>query len=309
LWAYDLVQDLEEVEFRLSQLKALGVKGTTGTQASFLKLFGGDHAKVRKLEELVGKKIGLHPAYPVSGQTYPRKVDAAVLATLSGIGQSAHKAGTDLRILQHRHEVEEPFETDQIGSSAMPYKRNPMRAERMCGLARYAISLVDGAAQTAATQWLERTLDDSAIRRLTIPQAFLSIDAVLLIYQNIAGGLVVQPRVIGRNLEEELPFMATENIMMAAVGGGGDRQDLHERIRQHSLAAAKSMREEGKSNDLLKRLAGDAAFAGVDFRHVAEPAQYVGRAPEQVDEFLAEVVAPLRKRHEALLPGEADLRV
>ena len=309
LWAYDLVQDLDEVEFRLSQLKALGVKGTTGTQASFLKLFDGDHAKVRKLEELVGKKIGLHPAYPVSGQTYPRKVDAAVLATLSGIGQSAHKAGTDLRLLQHRHEVEEPFETDQIGSSAMPYKRNPMRAERMCGLARYAISLVDGAAQTAATQWLERTLDDSAIRRLTIPQAFLSIDAVLLIYQNIAGGLVVHPRVIGRNLEEELPFMATENIMMAAVGGGGDRQDLHERIRQHSLAAAKSMREEGKPNDLLKRLAADAAFAGVDFRQVAEPSQYVGRAPEQVDEFLAEVVAPLRQRHAALLPGEAELRV
>jgi adenylosuccinate lyase len=309
LWAYDLVQDLEEVEFRLSQLKALGVKGTTGTQASFLKLFDGDHAKVRRLEELVGQKIGLEPAYPVSGQTYPRKVDAAVLATLSGIGQSAHKAGTDLRLLQHRHEVEEPFETDQIGSSAMPYKRNPMRAERMCGLARYAISLVDGAAQTAATQWLERTLDDSAIRRLTIPQAFLSIDAVLLIYQNIAGGLVVHPRVIGRNLEEELPFMATENIMMAAVGGGGDRQDLHERIRQHSLAAAKSMREEGKPNDLLKRLAGDAAFAGVDFRQVADPSQYVGRASEQVDEFLAEVIAPLRKRHAGLLPGEAELRV
>jgi len=309
LWAYDLVQDFEEVEFRLSQLKALGVKGTTGTQASFLKLFGGDHAKVRRLEELVGKNIGLEPAYPVSGQTYPRKVDAAVLATLSGIGQSAHKAGTDLRLLQHRHEVEEPFETDQIGSSAMPYKRNPMRAERMCGLARYAITLVDGAAQTAATQWLERTLDDSAIRRLTIPQAFLSIDAVLLIYQNIAGGLVVHPRVIGRNLEEELPFMATENIMLAAAAGGGDRQDLHERIRQHSLAAAKSMRDDGKPNDLHKRLAADPAFAGVDFRQVAEPSQYVGRAPEQVDEFLAEVVAPLRKRHAALLPGEAELRV
>ncbi|MGD9644721.1 MAG: adenylosuccinate lyase [Pirellulales bacterium] len=309
LWAYDLVQDLDEVEFRLSRLRALGVRGTTGTQASFLKLFDGDHAKVRRLEQLVGEEIGLHPAYPVSGQTYPRKVDAGILATLSGIGQSAHKAGTDLRILQHRHEVEEPFETSQIGSSAMPYKRNPMRAERMCALARFAISLVDGAAQTAATQWFERTLDDSALRRLTLPQAFLSIDAVLLIYQNLADGLVVHPQVIARHLNEELPFMATENVLMAAASAGGDRQDLHERIRQHSVAAAKAMREQGAPNDLLARLAADPAFAGVDLRDVADPGQYVGRAPQQVDEFLEEVIAPLREHHAALLPGEAELRV
>ena len=238
LWAYDLVLDLQEVEHRIVAIKARSVKGTTGTQASFLALFNGDHAKVRRLEEIVARKIGFDSTYAVTGQTYSRKVDAQVVDVLSGVAQSAHKAATDLRLLQSRKEVEEPFEADQIGSSAMAYKRNPMRAERICSLARFAISLQSSAANTMATQWMERTLDDSANRRLVIPQAFLAIDAILNLYQNVASGLVVYPQVIAKNLREELPFMATENILMAAVAAGGDRQDLHERIRQHSQAAA-----------------------------------------------------------------------
>jgi adenylosuccinate lyase len=309
LWIYDLVQDLAEVEFRLKELKARGVKGTTGTQASFLELFNGDHAKVRRLEELVSRKMGFEGAYPATGQTYSRKVDAQALATLSGIAQSGHKAATDLRLLQGRKEVEEPFEEHQIGSSAMAYKRNPMRAERLCGLARFVISLESSAAQTLAAQWLERTLDDSANRRLVLPQAFLAVDAVLLLYQNIATGLVVYPRVIARHLAEELPFMATENILMAAASRGGDRQDLHERIRRHSQAAARVVKEQGRANDLIERLKGDAAFAAIDWDAALDPAKFVGRAPQQVDEFLAEVIEPIRARYADRLAGDAEVKV
>jgi adenylosuccinate lyase len=309
LWLYDLVQDLTEVEARIAGLKARGVKGTTGTQASFLELFAGDHTKVRQLDELVSRKIGFDATYPVTGQTYSRKVDSQVLATLSGVSQSAHKAATDLRLLQSMKEIEEPFEEQQIGSSAMPYKRNPMRAERICGLARFVMSLESSAAQTMATQWLERTLDDSANRRLTLPQAFLAIDAVLILYQNIASGLVVYPQVIALHLAAELPFMATENILMAAVAQGGDRQELHERIRRHSLAAAAVVKQQGGKNDLIERLREDPAFAGVDLTIALDPARFVGRAPEQVDEFLAEVVEPIRKKYAGVLSGDAEVAV
>jgi adenylosuccinate lyase len=297
LWIYDLVQDLEEVETRLARLRARGVKGTTGTQASFLELFHGDHAKVRQLDEMVSKRIGFPGSYAVTGQTYSRKVDSQVLATLSGIAQSAHKAATDLRLLQSFKELEEPFETDQIGSSAMAYKRNPMRAERICGLARFVMSLEASAAATLATQWLERTLDDSANRRLTLPQGFLAIDAILLLYQNIASGLVAYPLAMDKRLRAELPFMATENILMAAVARGGDRQELHERIRQHSQAAGAVVKQQGGDNDLLERVRKDSAFAGLDLDNLMDTKQFVGRAPEQVDEFVATVVEPIRKRY------------
>jgi adenylosuccinate lyase len=299
LWVYDLALDLAEVEHRLTTLRARSTKGTTGTQASFLELFGGDHAKVRRLDQLIAKKLGFEGSYTVTGQTYSRKVDAQVLDTLAGIAASAHKATSDLRILAHKKEIEEPFEADQIGSSAMAYKRNPMRCERICGLARYAISLAANGAATHATQWMERTLDDSANRRLVLPQAFLAIDAILILYQNVASGLVVYPQVIAKNLREELPFLASENILMAAVAVGGDRQDLHERIRRHSQAAAQAVKELGRPNDLLERLAGDAAFAGIDIEAAIDPRALVGRSPEQVDELIAEVVAPIRERYEA----------
>jgi len=309
LWIYDLVQDLEELEHRIASLKARGVKGTTGTQASFLELFHGDHAKVRKLDELVSKKLGFDSSYAVTGQTYSRKVDVQVVDVLAGIAGSAHKAATDLRILQSRKEIEEPFEKHQIGSSAMAYKRNPMRSERICGLARFVISLQSSAAGTLATQWLERTLDDSANRRLVLPQAFLAVDALLLLYENVANGLVVYPQVIARHLAEELPFMATEAILMAAVESGGDRQDLHERIRQHSQSAAAEVKQRGLANDLMDRLAGDEAFESVDLGEMLDPARFVGRAPEQVDEFLAEVVAPILQRYPQRLAGEAEITV
>ncbi|HET6883030.1 MAG TPA: adenylosuccinate lyase [Pirellulales bacterium] len=309
LWLYDLVQDLAEIEARIAVLKARGAKGTTGTQASFLELFGGDHAKVRQLDELVSRKIGFDSSYAVTGQTYSRKVDSQVLAALSGIAQSAHKAATDLRLLQSMKEIEEPFEEQQIGSSAMAYKRNPMRAERICGLARFIISLESSAAQTMATQWFERTLDDSANRRLILPQAFLATDAVLILYQNIASGLVVYPQVIVQHLDAELPFMATENILMAAVAHGGDRQELHERIRRHSLAAAAVVKQEGGANDLLDRLRADPAFAKVDLAAALDRQRFIGRAPEQVDEFLAEIVAPIRRKYDGVLCGDADVNV
>jgi adenylosuccinate lyase len=309
LWAYDLVLDLEEVESRIAAIKARGVKGTTGTQASFLELFGGDHAKVRELEARVARKIGFDDTYPVTGQTYSRKVDAQILATLSGVSQSAQKAATDLRLLAGRKEMEEPFEAEQIGSSAMAYKRNPMRAERICGLARFVVSLESSAAATAGGQWLERTLDDSANRRLVLPQAFLAVDALLILYQNIATGLVVYPQVIARHLAEELPFMATENILMAAVAAGGDRQELHERIRHHSRLAAAEIKFRGANNDLLDRLAGDPMFAKVDLKKSLDPAGFVGRAPQQVDEFLADVVAPIRERYGAAIKHTAEVHV
>jgi len=297
LWCYDLVLDLAEVEHRLAQLKFRGAKGTTGTQASFLSLLNGDHAKVEALDRRVAEKMGFAASYPVTGQTYSRKVDSQVLGVLSGIGQSAHKAGTDLRILQSRKELDEPFETKQIGSSAMAYKRNPMRSERMCALARFAISLAANAEQTAATQWLERTLDDSANRRLSLPQAFLAIDADLILYRNIVDGLVVHPKVIEKHLRDELPFMATEEILMAGVRAGGDRQLLHERIRVHSQEAARRVKDEGDSNDLIDRLKADPAFAAVDFHTALDARQYVGRAPEQVDAFVQDVVEPIRKTY------------
>jgi adenylosuccinate lyase len=308
LWAYDLVLDLAEIEHRLAALKALGSKGTTGTQASFLALFQGDQAKVRQLETLICRKLGFADSYPVTGQTYPRKIDAQVLAALSGIAQSAHKMATDLRLLAHRREIEEPLEADQIGSSAMAYKQNPMRSERICALARFVMSLESSAAATAAVQWLERTLDDSANRRLTLPQAFLAADAVLILGRNVAGGLLVYPRVIAANLRAELPFLATENILMAGVAAGGDRQDLHERIRRHSRAAAAVVKQEGRANDLLERLAADPAFAQIDLSAVLDPLQLAGRAPRQVDEFLTELVEPLLAQYPPP-PDDAEVSV
>ncbi|MCA9114717.1 MAG: adenylosuccinate lyase [Planctomycetaceae bacterium] len=311
LWCYDLVLDLEEVESRLQRLRFRGVKGTTGTQATFLSLFDGDHARVEQLDRLVTEKMGFSTRIPVTGQTYSRKVDAQVMAALNGIGQSAHKAGSDLRILQHRKELEEPFEKNQIGSSAMAYKRNPMRSERMCSLARFAISLAGSADQTAATQWMERTLDDSAVRRLTLPQGFLACDAVLILYRNITSGMVVYPKVIARHLEEELPFMATEEILMAGVRAGGDRQHLHERIRVHSNEAGLEVKQHGRPNDLINRLKQDEAFAGVDLESTLDARKYIGRAPQQVDQFIAEVVDPIRQTYSYLLDTEEqeELRV
>jgi len=309
LWAYDFVLDLAEIEFRIDSFKALGSKGTTGTQASFLELFHGDHEKARRLDELVCRKIGFAGSYAVTGQTYPRKIDSQVMAVLSGVAQSSHKMATDLRLLAHRKEMEEPFEKEQIGSSAMAYKRNPMRCERICGLARFVMSLEANAAQTAAVQWFERTLDDSANRRLVLPQAMLAMDAILILCQNVTQGLVVYPRVIAAQLESELPLMASENILMAAVAAGGDRQELHELIRRHSLAAADVVKNQGGRNDLIDRLAADPAFAGVDLKAALNARLYVGRSPEQVDEFIAEVVEPIRSRYSSREKHDAELKV
>jgi adenylosuccinate lyase len=297
LWCHELVLDLSEIEHRLASLKFLGVKGTTGTQASFLELFGGDHAKVEALDRLVAEAFGFDTTYPVSGQTYSRKVDAQVLSTLAGIAESAHRFGTDLRLLAHEGEVEEPFEAGQIGSSAMAYKRNPMRAERMCALARFILALPAPASQTAATQWLERTLDDSAVRRLIVPQAFLAVDGILNLYLNVVPGLTVYPAVIARHVEAQLPFMATENLLMAAVQAGGDRQDLHERLRVHSLTAANRLKEGATDNDLINRLRDDPAFPPLDFESVLEARRYIGRSSQQVDGFLATVIEPIRQRY------------
>jgi adenylosuccinate lyase len=308
LWCYDFLLDLHEVERRIETLRFRGAKGTTGTQASFLALFHGDHAKVRRLDDLVARKMGFDAVYPVTGQTYSRKVDSQVLDALAGLAQTTHKYGTDLRLLAHRQEVDEPFEAEQVGSSAMAYKRNPMRAERMCGLARFLGSLQASAAQTAATQWLERTLDDSVNRRLTLPQAFLAADGVLRLALNISGGLVVNPAVVRREVDRFLPYMATENVIMAAVAAGGDRQKVHEVIRRHSHAVTARLKE-GGDNDLLDRLRRDPALAKVDFDAVLDPRQFVGRAPEQVDEFLAAEVEPVRARYRDLLGQKADVTV
>lgn len=310
LWLFDLVQDLEALHWRRSRLAARGVKGTTGTQASFLKLFNDDHAKVRELDRLVSQAMGFDEAYPVTGQTYSRKIDVEVIDALAGLAQTAHKLATDLRILASRKEVEEPFEKEQIGSSAMAYKRNPMRSERICSLSRYLISLQSSAAHTFANQWLERTLDDSANRRISLPQAFLTADAILLLLQNVVNGLVVYPKVLERHLLEELPFMATENIMMAAVEKGGDRQHLHEKIRQHSQAAGHRVKVEGLDNNLLELLKNDPDFAKVDFDSVLEIGSFVGRAPEQVDEFLREYLEPRLQAIPAIgSVAEAEIRV
>ncbi len=313
LWVQDLLLDLEEVDFRLRSLRFRGVRGTTGTQASFLELFGGDHEKVRRLDEAVTRRMGFAESFGVTGQTYPRKVDAALLATLSGIAQSASKMGHDLRLLAHLQEVEEPFEEEQIGSSAMPYKRNPMRAERICALARHVVTLAADPAATAATQWLERTLDDSANRRVSIPDAFLAVDAILVLVENVGRGLVVNPRVIARNLERHLSFLATESILMRAVQAGGDRQDLHERLRTHALEASRRMKE-GEEGDLLERIADDPAFglSEEELQSLLDPARFVGRAPRQVQEFLEAWVRPVLERaRTADTPelSDPDLRV
>jgi adenylosuccinate lyase len=309
LWAYELILDLIDIERRLADLRFLGVKGTTGTQASFLALFDGDHAKVEALDRRVAEAFGFADSQPVSGQTYTRKVDSQVVAALSGVAESAHRFGSDLRLLAHEREVEEPFEAEQIGSSAMAYKRNPMRAERMCSIARFAMALPAAATQTAATQWLERTLDDSAVRRMVLPQAFLAVDALLTLYLNVVPGLVVNPPVIARHVAAELPFMATENLMMAAVQLGGDRQDLHERIRTHSLAAAARIKQGDGLNDLAERLAQDPAFRGVDLASVLDARQFVGRSPEQVDAFLAREVEPIRRRYPERLGQRRNVHV
>ena len=308
LWMYDLIMDLEDLEHRLALLRTRGLKGTTGTQASFYALFNGDSAKVRELQDRVDRKIGFEASFAVTGQTYPRKLDSQVLDVLSRLAQSAHKMATDLRILAHRKEVEEPFEKNQIGSSAMAYKRNPMRSERICSLARFVMSLQTSPPMTASVQWFERTLDDSANRRLVIPQAFLAMDAILILYRNVIDGMVVYPKVIEKNLRAELPFMATENIMMAATAAGGDRQELHEAIRVHSQAAAAVVKQEGGENDLMARLAADPMFAAVDLNATLEPSLYVGRAPEQVDEFLAEVVEPFFSKYADMTANQSEIK-
>src|SRR5262245_36750097 len=313
LWCADFILDLAEIEHRLDTLGFRGAKGTTGTQASFLALFRGDHDKVRQLDRLVARKMGFEKVCPVTGQTYSRKIDSQLLDSLSGIGQSAHKYGTDLRLLAHEQEVEEAQEAEQVGSSAMAYKRNPMRAERMCGLSRFVMSLNVSTAQTAATQWLERTLDDSVNRRLTLPQAFLATDGVLRLALNVSRGLTVNREVIERHVEQVFPYMATENLLMAATAKGGDRQALHESIRRHSHAVTAGLKAVGAgvppANDLLDRLRADPAFAGVDFGKVLERSQFVGRAPHQVDEFLRQEVEPVRQRYRPLLGQSADVDV
>lgn len=310
LWMNELLMDLEEVEYRISHMALLGSKGTTGTQASFLELFNGNHEKVKVLEEKIAAEMGFERVVPVSGQTYSRKMDAAVLSTLSGIAQSASKFATDLRLLCHLKEIEEPFEANQIGSSAMPYKRNPMRCERICALARYVMADAINPAITAAGQWFERTLDDSANKRLAIPEAFLTVDAILNLYANVVSGLVVHEKVIAKHVREELPFMATENIMMDAVKRGGDRQAIHERIRQHSLEAGHTVKELGLPNDLLERIAGDPAFGLTreELEAHMEPSAYMGRCPEQVEEFLVSCVRPVLERYPAALQ-QADTRL
>ena len=303
LWMNDLIMDLEEIEHRIEHLALLGSKGTTGTQASFLELFDGDHEKVNALEEKIAREMGFERLVPVSGQTYSRKMDAMVLGTLSGIAQSASKFATDLRLLCHLKEVEEPFEKEQIGSSAMPYKRNPMRCERICSLARYVMTDSMNPAITASAQWFERTLDDSANKRISIPEAFLAVDAILNIYANVASGMVVHEKVIARHVAEELPFMATENIMMDAVKRGGDRQMLHEQIRRLSLEAGYQVKELGLPNDLIDRIAAEPMF-GLTKEEIEthlNPVAYIGRCPEQVEEFLDREVKPILERYSVAL--------
>jgi adenylosuccinate lyase len=307
LWIHDLLLDLDELTHRLSQLRARGAKGTTGTQASFHELFSGDHAKVRELDRRVSEKLGFTASYDVTGQTYTRKVDSQIVQTLAGLAESTHKAGNDLRLAAASGELEEPFERDQVGSSAMPYKRNPMRSERMCGLARFVMGLSVTAEQTAAVQWFERTLDDSAPRRLVLPQAFLASDAQLVLLANIAGGLVVVPGAITRNLEAKLPFLAAERILMAGTTAGGDRQALHEALRLHSHAATMGIRE-GRENDLVERLQADPLFAAVDLNAAMEPKGLAGRAAEQVVEFVEGPVRAALAAHPARLT-EVELRV
>ncbi len=311
LWINELMMDLEEVEYRIANLKLLGQKGTTGTQASFMELFKGNSAKIKALERSIAEEMGFEACVPVSGQTYSRKMDSQVLSTLGGIAQSCSKFSNDLRILANFKEMEEPFEKNQIGSSAMPYKRNPMRAERITSLARYVMIDTLNPAFTAGTQWFERTLDDSANKRVSVAEGFLAVDAILNIMINVTNGLVVYPRVIEQRVMRELPFMATENIMMRAVEKGGNRQELHEALRRHSIAAAAVVKEQGGENDLVQRIAADPMFqiTEEEIMSVLKPENYTGRAPEQVKEFLDEVVFPVLERNKALLGEKVELSV
>ncbi|KKO21012.1 MAG: adenylosuccinate lyase [Candidatus Brocadia sp.] len=303
LWIQDYLLDIEEVDLRIAGLRFHGVKGTTGTQASFLSLFHNDAEKVKQLDELVTKKMGFDKYYPVTGQTYSRKVDSQIVFSLAGIAQSSQKFSNDMRLLQHLKEVEEPFEEEQIGSSAMAYKRNPMRSERVAALARYVLCNCLNPAFTAASQWFERTLDDSANKRIAVPETFLAIDGIVNIVFNVVSGFSVYPQVISRHLADELPFMITENILMEAVNAGGDRQALHEGIRRHAMEAARAMKEEGKNNDLLERIERDPSFSRIKSRLkiIAEPKSLVGRAPQQVEEFMQQSINPLLKRFGHLL--------
>ncbi len=311
LWLNDLLLDYEQLEFQISQMKLLGSKGTTGTQASFMDLFDGDTDKVKALDRKIADKMRFKDFYPVSGQTYSRKVDTQVLFALSNIAQSAAKFTNDLRLLQHLKEVEEPFEKNQIGSSAMAYKRNPMRSERISSLARYVMADVMNPTITAATQWFERTLDDSANKRISVAEAFLATDAILEIYINVTDGLVVYPKMIEKHLMAELPFMATENIMMEAVKRGGDRQELHEKIRVHSMAAGKIVKQDGGENDLLERIANDPAFGVTleQLKAIMKPELYVGRAPQQTEEFVENFIKPITEKYKDLLGMNVEIKV
>ena len=311
LWTQEFLMDLEDLEYVLSTMKLLGSKGTTGTQASFLELFDGDQETIDKIDPMIAEKMGFKSCYPVSGQTYSRKVDTRVLNILAGIAASAHKMSNDIRLLQHLKEVEEPFEKSQIGSSAMAYKRNPMRSERIASLSRYVMIDALNPAITSATQWFERTLDDSANKRLSVPEGFLAIDGILDLCLNVVDGLVVYPKVIEKRLMSELPFMATENIMMDAVKAGGDRQELHERIRELSMEAGKNVKVEGKDNNLLELIAADPAFNLTleDLQKSMDPSRYTGRAKEQTEAFIANVVQPVLDAHKDLLGVKVELNV
>jgi adenylosuccinate lyase len=309
LWAQDLASDLEEVEHRIATLKFRGVKGTTGTQASFLSLFDGDHAKVERLDRMVTERFGFNASFEVTGQTYPRKVDAQIVNDLAGVAASVHKFCNDIRLLAGMKQVEEPFEAEQVGSSAMAYKRNPMRCERATGLARFVISIASSPLQTAAEQWFERTLDDSSNKRLAVPEPFLAIDGCLQIVINVARGLVVYPKTIEASVKAELPFMATEEILMAGVKAGGDRQELHELIRRHSQAAAEQVKLAGKPNDLLDRLKNEPPFRAANLAEAMDPSRFVGRAPQQVEQFISRVVNPVRDRYSSAIARAVELKV
>jgi adenylosuccinate lyase len=309
LWCADFVRDLRDLEYRRDNLTFRGAKGTTGTQASFLMLLDGDHEKVKRLDEVLANKMGFDKTLPVTGQTYTRKIDAEIAQALAGVGASVHKFCNDIRLLAGMKEIEEPFEATQVGSSAMAYKRNPMRCERATALARFLMDIAASPLHTAAEQWLERSLDDSANKRLAMSEAFLTADAILAISLNVARGLVVYPATINAHIQAELPFMATENILMAAVQAGGNRQELHEKIRVHSQAAARQVKAEGKGNDLIERLKGDEAFTSIDIDALLDPAGFIGRAPEQVNEFIAAEITPMRKRYADALGAGGELKV
>ena len=311
LWMQELLLDLSDLEYMIGQQKLLGSKGTTGTQASFLELFNGDHETIRKIDGMIAEKMGFKECYPVSGQTYSRKVDSRILNVLSGIAQSAHKFSNDIRLLQHLKQIEEPFEKNQIGSSAMAYKRNPMRSERIASLANYVMADALNPAITAATQWFERTLDDSANKRISIPEAFLAIDGILDLYLNVVDGLVVYDKVIIKHMMAELPFMATENIMMDAVKAGGDRQELHEKIRELSMIAGKRVKQEGLDNNLLELIAADPAFNLTleDLQKSMNPSLYIGRSKDQVEEFISENISPVLDKYKDELGVKAEINV